>query len=80
VACLLLLEWACLAGHDPSPFLQGLGRWRGRESLARRAAKTEGGVMADPSLGVRPILLGSVGLRSFGPSLVDVLWAARPAN
>jgi hypothetical protein len=45
-----------------------------------RAAKAEGGVKADPGLGVRPILLGLAGLRSFGPSLTDVSWAAWPTN
>jgi hypothetical protein len=46
----------------------------------RRAAKAEGGVVADPGLGVRPVLLGLVGPRSFGPLLADVSWATRPAN
>jgi hypothetical protein len=36
--------------------------------------------VADPSLGVRPISLGSARPRSFGPSLADVLWVARPIN
>ena len=37
---------------------QGSRWWRGNESLARRAAKAEGGVAVDPVLGVRPVLLG----------------------
>jgi hypothetical protein len=58
---------------------------RGRDggevmSLLRCAAKVEGGVAADLGLGVKPVLLGSARPRSFGPSLVDVSWAARPAN
>jgi hypothetical protein len=59
---------------------QGSGWRRGRECLARRAAKTEGGVMADPGLGVRPVLLGSARPQSLGPSLVDASWAARAAS
>jgi hypothetical protein len=54
-----------LAGLDLSPFLWGSEQRRGRESLARRAAETEGGVAADPGLGVRPVLLGSAGPQSF---------------
>jgi hypothetical protein len=49
-------------------------------SLLRRVAKIEGGVAADLGLGVKPVLLGSAGPRSFGPSLADMSWAARPAN
>jgi hypothetical protein len=45
-----------------------------------RAAKAEGGITADPGLGVRPILLGLARPRSFGPSLTDVSWAAWPTN
>jgi hypothetical protein len=45
-------------------------------SLVCHAAKAEGGVVADPGLGVRPVSLVSTGPRSFGPSLADVLWAA----
>ena len=37
------------------------------------AAEAEGGVVADPGLGVRPILLGLARPRSFGPLLIDVL-------
>jgi hypothetical protein len=36
--------------------------------------------VADPVFGVRPSSLGSAGPQSFGPSLVDVLWVARPTN
>jgi hypothetical protein len=46
----------------------------------RRAAKVEGGVAADPGLGVRPKLLSLVGPQSFRPLLTDVSWVARPAN
>jgi hypothetical protein len=45
-------------------------------SLVCHAAKAEGGVVGDPSLGVRPVSLVSTRPRSFGPSLADVLWAA----
>ena len=37
---------------------QGSGQQRGRESLMHHAAKAEGGVIADPGLGIKPILLG----------------------
>ena len=53
---------------------------RGHESLASHVAKAEGGVTADPGLGVMPILVGSARPRSFGPSLTNVSWAARSAN
>ena len=53
---------------------------RCRGSLTRHAAKAEGGVMADPGLGVRPGSLGSTRPRLFGPSLVDVSWAAQSAT
>ena len=43
-------------------------------------AKAEGGVVADPGLSVRRILLGSAEPRSFGPSLADVSWVARSVN
>jgi len=43
-------------------------------------AKIEGGVMADAGPGVRPVLLGSAGPRSFGPLLAGLLWATWPAN
>jgi hypothetical protein len=59
---------------------QGSGWWRGHESFVRRAAKVEGGVTADPGLGVRPKLLSLAGPQSFRPLLTDVSWAARPAN
>ena len=59
---------------------QGSGRRRGRESLARRTAKGEGGVAANPSLGVKHVLLGLAGPRLFGPSLTDILRAAWPAE
>jgi hypothetical protein len=36
--------------------------------------------MANPSLGVWSGSLGSARPRSFGSSLVDILWAARFAN
>ena len=49
-------------------------------SLVRCVAKSDEGAAADPSLGVRPVLLGLAGPRSFGPLLADVSWAARPAN
>ena len=39
----------------------------------------EGGVMADPSLGVQPGSLGLAGPQLFGLSLAGVLRAARPA-
>jgi hypothetical protein len=60
--------------------LQGLGRWRGCASLARHATKAEGGVMADPGLGVWPSSLGLARPWSFGPSLANTLWAAWPIN
>jgi hypothetical protein len=59
---------------------QGSGRRRGRESLARHVAKAEGGVVADPGLGIRPVLLGLAGPRLSRPLLADVPWAAQPAN
>ena len=40
----------------------------------------EGGVVADPGLGVQPGLLGLTGPQSFGLSLAGVLRAAWPAN
>jgi hypothetical protein len=45
-----------------------------------RAVKAKGGVMADPSLGVRPVLLGLARPRSFRPLLADMSWAAQRAN
>jgi hypothetical protein len=39
-----------------------------------------GGVGVDPGLSVQPGSPGLAGPQSFGPSLTDVLWAARPAN
>jgi hypothetical protein len=42
--------------------------------------RQKGGVMADPSLGVWPGSLGSSRPQSFGPLLVDVYQATRPAN
>ena len=45
----------------------------------RPRAKAEGRVVADPGLGVRFVLFGLIGPRSFGPSLTDVSWAAWPA-
>ena len=68
-----------LSFNHPKP-TKGLDALSGHESLTRRAAKTEGGVAADPGLGVRPVLPGSARPRSFGPSLADVSWAAQPAN
>ena len=46
----------------------------------RRAAKAETGVVADPDLGVSPVLLGLTRPWWFRPLLTDVSWAARPAN
>jgi len=43
-------------------------------------AKVEGGVVVNPGIGVRPVMLGSTGPRSFRPSLADVSWAAGPTN
>ena len=68
------------SGSTPPRSSQGSEQWGGRESLARRVAKSDEGAAADPSLGVRPVLLGLAGPRSFGPLLADVSWAARPAN
>jgi hypothetical protein len=59
---------------------QGSGQRICHESLACHVAKAEGGVVADPGLGVRPILLGLARPRSFGPLLAHVSWAARSAN
>ena len=65
------LAYYCQSGHIwlglTSPrSSQGSGRRRGRESLARRAAKAEGGVAADPGLGVKPVVLGLAGLGRSG--------------
>jgi hypothetical protein len=36
--------------------------------------------MANPGPSVQPGSLGLAGPQSFGPSLADVSWVARPAN
>ena len=64
-----------LAGCDLSPFLPGVV-----SLLFVMRLRQKEGVMADPGLSVWPGSLGSAGPRSFGPSLADVSWAARPAN
>ena len=55
--------WLCLTSPR---FSLGSGRRRGRESLACHAAKAEGGVAADPGLGVKPVVLGLTGLGRSG--------------
>ena len=50
--------WLCSTSPRSS---YGSGQWRGCVSVMRRGAKAEGRVMADPSLGVRFILLGLTG-------------------
>jgi hypothetical protein len=42
--------------------------------------RRKGEVVADHGLGVRPCSLGSARPLSFGLSLANVSWAARPAN
>jgi hypothetical protein len=57
----------------------GSGWQRGHESLAHHVAKVEDGVTGDPTLASGLFCLAARP-GSFGPSLADVSWAARPAN
>jgi hypothetical protein len=75
-----LLERARLVRLDFSPFLLGVGTVERSRVSCTRASKVEGGVVADPSHGVRPVLLDSVEPRLLRPSLADVTWAAWLAN
>ena len=68
------------SGSTPPNFSQGSEQWGGCEPLARRVAKSDEGVVADPRLSAWPGFLGSAGPRSFGLLLADVSWATRPAN
>jgi hypothetical protein len=78
-ACSWQSRHAWLGSISPHS-LQGSGRWRDCASLARHAAKTEGGVAVDLGLGVWPGSLGSAKPRSFWPSPANTLWVAWPVN
>jgi hypothetical protein len=73
---LVLVRAGTLGWARPLPVSSG-GRDEGEVvcllSIVR--LRQEGGVVADPSLSIRPGLLGLAGPRSFGLSLTDELWA-----
>ena len=78
---LALVRTGILGGARPLPVPS-----RGRDGgeVVRLSStvqlRQEEEVMADPSLSVRPGLLGLAGPRLFGPSLTDILRAAWPAE